>query len=354
MPHLRLRSAERRRPGARCARALAWCVAGALLLSAGAHGADRADLAAGPALPTTPLPSDVAGWIARVQQAALERSYTGTFVVTTDSGASIGSRIWHACQGEQHIERIETLDGPPRTIFRRNGQMRTFLHGTHTAVMESLGSTAPFSSAVPALASKLDLLYRAVQQGSGRVAGHEADVVLLQPRDDLRFGYRLWSERRSGLVLRMQTVQADGRVREQASFLQLDLDAPVSLAALSRAMDDLSGYRALAVVPERTVQDAERSWVLREPVPGFALQGCRVPQVRPQTMQCNYSDGLASVSLFFEPTPAGKTVPVVARWSAGATQALARPLDATTWLTAVGEVPAATLVLFAERLVRAR
>ncbi|MGP1685277.1 MAG: MucB/RseB C-terminal domain-containing protein, partial [Giesbergeria sp.] len=71
-------------------------------------------------------------------------------------------------------------------------------------------------------------------------------------------------------------------------------------------------------------------------------------------MQCSYSDGLASVSLFFQPVGPGPQAPVQARWSTGATQALARPLDATTRLTAVGEVPSATLLLFAERLVRAR
>ena len=178
-------------------------------------------------------------------------------------------------------------------------------------------------------------------------------MVLLRPRDALRYGYRVWSERRSGLVLRLQTVQADGRVREQASFLQLDLDAPVSLTELARAMDDLEGYRALTPAPQRKLQDAERAWTLRESVPGFALQGCRAPQAQPRTMQCSYSDGLASVSLFIEPVRPGTAV-AGARWSAGATQALARPLDADTWLTAVGEVPLDTLVLFADRLVRAR
>ena len=357
MRRLRPRSAERALVGVRGARgASGLLLVGALVLGAcmAAHAADRAGAAALSAERAGPLPSDVAGWIARVQHAALERSYTGTFVVVTDTGAASGSRIWHACQGDQHIERIEALDGPSRTIFRRNGEMRTFFHASHTAVTEPLGSSVPFSGAVPALASKLDLLYRAERQGRQRVAGHDADVVLFQPRDGLRFGYRLWSEHGSGLVLRLQTVQVDGRVREQASFVQLDLNASVSLAELSREMDDFSGYRTVAVAPERSLDDGERSWTLREQVPGFVLQGCRAPQARPDTMQCSYSDGLATVSLFFEPVHSGKPVPVVARWSAGATQALARPLDASTWLTAVGEVPPATLVQFANRLVRTR
>ncbi|MGP1692674.1 MAG: sigma-E factor regulatory protein RseB domain-containing protein, partial [Giesbergeria sp.] len=76
---------------AQCANAPAWA-AGAV--DAGAPSSSAA----------AQLPTDVAGWIARVQRAALERSYVGTFVVTTDAGATSGSRIWHACEGDQHME----------------------------------------------------------------------------------------------------------------------------------------------------------------------------------------------------------------------------------------------------------
>ena len=356
MRRLRLRSAER----CPAATPLARVCAGALVAlaaqcaNAPAWAAGAVDAGAPSSSAAAQLPTDVAGWIARVQRAALERSYVGTFVVTTDAGATSGSRIWHACEGDQHMERIEALDGPARTIFRRNGEMRTFFHASRTVVTEPLRRSTPFSGAVPALADQLDTLYRAERLGRQRVAGRDADVVWLRPRDALRFGYRIWSEQGSGLVLRLQTVEADGHVREQASFLQLELDAPVSLPALSQAMDDLQGYRALAQVPQRELPQEESVWALREALPGFSLQGCRVPQTRGNAMQCTYSDGLASVSLFFETREGAQTLNALARWSAGATQALARPLDAHTWLTAVGEVPPATLMLFAERLVRVR
>ncbi|MCO5104793.1 MAG: MucB/RseB C-terminal domain-containing protein [Burkholderiaceae bacterium] len=301
-----------------------------------------------------PLPTDVAGWIARVQRAALERSYVGTFVVTTDAGATTGSRIWHAREGDRHMERIEALDGPARTIFRRNGEMRTFFHASRTVVTEPLQRALPFPGAVPALAAGLDRWYRAERLGRQRVAGLDADVVWLRPRDALRFGYRIWSEQGSGLVLRLQTVQADGHVREQASFLQVDLGTPVSLPALAREMEDTRGYRALAQLAPRELPPEEVAWTLREAVPGFSYQGCRASGTRGEAVQCTYADGLASVSLFFETRDGAVPAQTLARWSAGATQALARPLDAQTWLTVVGEVPAATLALFAERLVRVR
>jgi sigma-E factor negative regulatory protein RseB len=52
-------------------------------------------------------------------------------------------------------------------------------------------------------------------------------VVELNPRDKLRYGYRIWSEKKSGLVVKLQTLDVDGRVLEQAAFSELQLDAPV-------------------------------------------------------------------------------------------------------------------------------
>ncbi len=297
------------------------------------------------------LPEDVAGWITRLRRAAQQQSYKGTLVVTTDAGNVAGSRVWHACRDGQQIERVDVLDGPARTVFRRDGEMRTFLHASREVTEGEVTATAVFPKLLPAQAERLDALYRAQRKGVERVAGHEADVVWLVPRDTLRFGYRIWSERHTGLVLRVQTVQGDGQILEQISFLELDLTTPVPFDRLSQAMDDVTGYSRLpAEVVKGSVSPAH--WRLRSAVPGFALQGCRGSSTQTNTTQCNYGDGLTSVSVFFESFGSGSPPRAAARWSAGATRAIARPLDASTWLTVVGEVPTVTLVMFAERLER--
>ena len=48
--------------------------------------------------------------------------------------------------------------------------------------------------------SSIPEFYSARQTGSERVAGFDADVVQVQPKDGLRFGYRIWSEKKSGLA----------------------------------------------------------------------------------------------------------------------------------------------------------
>jgi sigma-E factor negative regulatory protein RseB len=67
-------------------------------------------------------------------------------------------------------------------------------------------------------------------------------------------------------------------------------------------------------------------------------------------MQWIFSDGLAAVSLFVEPFDRKRHTQEGA-WAMGATQTLAKRVD-DWWLTAVGEVPAPTLKLFAQELKR--
>lgn len=157
--------------------------------------------------------------------------------------------------------------------------------------------------------------------GRERVAGLDADVVAFIPRDAWRFGYRIWAEQGSGLALQLQTLDAEGRVLEQAAFSELAMESPAGLQAMLRMMGDMEGYRRAAVPLERTTADAE-GWRMRATVAGFVPQGCykkaRAVQAEvPRTvLQCIYSDGLATLSVFLSPMAPGGTrrVPVPSAW----------------------------------------
>lgn len=71
-------------------------------------------------------------------------------------------------------------------------------------------------------------------------------------------------------------------------------------------------------------------------------------------MQCLFSDGLASVSLFMELFDPRRHSAQTQISSVGATQLLAQRIAPDVWLTAVGEVPLQTLRLFAGQLERTR
>jgi len=299
----------------------------------------------------------IGDWLIRMHEASRKRAYIGTFVVSSSTGNLSSARIWHVCDGDQQIERVESLTGAPRSTFRRNDQVVTFLPESKVARTEKRESLGLFPSLLKSSDSSIPEFYSARQTGSERVAGFDADVVQVQPKDGLRFGYRIWSEKKSGLVVKLQTLDTDGRVLEQAAFSELQLDAPVRMDKLARMMADTQGYKVEKPELVKTTAQAE-GWELRNPVAGFKPMSCykrpTAAGTAEGTMQWIFSDGLASVSLFVEALDRQRHAQEVLL-SSGATQTLTRRLSDKSgewWLTVVGEVPAQTLKAFAQSLER--
>lgn len=314
--------------------------------------------AQGNPVPAGPPERSVVEWLLRLQQASRVPAYVGTFVVSSANGAMSSSRIWHVCEGNLELERVDALSGLPRSTYRRNDSVVTFLPEQRTVRVEQREAGGMF----PNLLSRGQSFatadhYAARPLGRERVAGFDADIVQLAPRDELRFGYRVWSESRTGLVLKMQTVDAMGRVLEQAAFSELQFDTPVSADKLQQMMARTDGFRVERLEPTRTTAAAE-GWELRNPIAGFQPRGCyrRPMAAAGSVVQWTFSDGLATVSLFLEPFDrqrhAGDGVTAM-----GATHTLTRRLadrSGEWWITAVGEVPPLTLKLFADAVQRKR
>jgi sigma-E factor negative regulatory protein RseB len=259
------------------------------------------------------------------------------------------------------------LTGAPRATYRQNDQVVTFLPQSKQVIQERRESLRLFPGLLKTRDTAISDFYTVRRLGGERVAGVDADVLLLEPRDRLRFGYRIWSERDTGLVVKLQTIDNDGHTLEQSAFSELQLNAPVSMAQLSEMMHDTHGYHVEKLEPLATSALAE-GWVLKPVVPGFTLLSCLrrpfattpapagaatgAPSGSVRTVQWIFSDGLASVSLFVEPLDRrgpNQEVSMVL----GATRLLSRQVQ-DAWLTVVGEVPLKTLQLFSRSLERPR
>jgi sigma-E factor negative regulatory protein RseB len=293
-------------------------------------------------------------WLMRMHEASRKRSYIGTFVVSA-GGAMSSAKIWHVCEGDQQMERVETLTGAPRSIFRHNDQVVTFMPEHKVVRSEKRESLGMFPQLLQSADGRLADYYKVKQEGVDRVAGVEADIVLLVPKDNLRFGYRVWTEQKKGLVVKLQTLDTDGKVLEQAAFSELQLDAPVKMDKLLQMMGKVEGYRVEKPVLVKTTASAE-GWLLKAPVAGFKPMSCykRPATANPaggeEPLQWIFSDGLASVSIFVEPFDRQRH-DRESSLSMGATQTITRQLDAY-WVTVMGEVPISTLKLFANGLER--
>lgn len=316
---------------------------------------------------------DAKYWLTRIHQAAGQRNFRGTFVVS--AGGSVASaRIVHFCRGSDQYERIESLDGQKRHIYRYNDLVHSFWPHERVAVVETRQAMREFPALLTAGADRIVEHYAVEPLGEGRVAGHEAHVLLLRPKDGWRFGYRLWAEKESGLLLRAEVFDHRDVVLEASAFSELMIGVKPQPERVLEAMKRLDGYDIKR--PVLASADLEREgWTFKQTPPGFrhlsSLKRPISPQPAPraaahadgatevmndaapaEVLQTIYSDGLTHVSVFIEPYDA-RLHRREMLMALGATQSLVRR-QGDWWLTVIGDVPRITLRAFADGLERRR
>lgn len=316
-------------------------------------------LAASPNSEVPVEPKQVRAWLTRIHEAASQRNFQGTFVVTA-GGAVSSARIAHFYDGSNQFERIESLDGQARHVFRHNDHVQTVWPQSRVAVVEQRDSVSSFPALLQADADRIVELYDVRPQGTDRVAGHEASVLTLRPRDAHRFGYRLWADRVTGLLLRADVLGDRGEMLESSAFSDVVIGVRPQPESVLLPMKKLDGFRVVRPISVPTTLDTE-GWSLRQVLPGFRQVSCvkrpldvaaeddpRTPS--PEAVQSIFSDGLTYVSVFIEPFSRERHTKSVLT-AIGATHTLMRQ-QGEWWVTVVGDVPASTLRAFANGLER--
>ncbi len=316
--------------------------------------------AAGPLEPAAGVqPTDARGWLSRIHIAANGRNYQGTMVFST-GGVVSSSRVAHFCVGDQVFERIEALDGKQRQVYRHNDLVHTVWPQAGLAVIERRSLQSNLPSATQSVDPRALDQYELRPEGRDRVAGRDAFVFLLQPRDEWRFAQRVWADHETGLMLRSDVIGPARAVLESAAFSEVEIGVRAQPESVLQSIRKLETLRVLRPAHVATQLEAQ-GWSLPRPVPGFRLASCvkRPADLQvsatgagslPEVTQAVYSDGLTHVSLFIEPFDAARHRKEL-QAQFGATHSFAARRG-EHWITVMGDVPPATLKQFFEALER--
>lgn len=289
-------------------------------------------------------------WLKRMVQANASLDYSGTFIYQSGN-TSESSRIVHGVDNGREMEWIEVLDGPPREVLRKNDEVRAFLPGEKRVVVENRSGGRGFPGKVT-VAPDLLLDYYTLKVGAGeRIAGHEARLLVLEPRDTLRFGHRFWIEANNALLLKAQVVDGRGQVIEQFSFTQLSIGSPIDFEAIKgRWQQPLAGWQVDNLLPGEVVSSTT-GWGLRRQVAGFhkiSEWRRRLGDTEGSVLHLLFSDGVAAISVFI--APVDKTRPIRSGTSSqGGVSMHVRQMSDHV-ITAVGEAPPATVRKIADSL----
>lgn len=302
-------------------------------------------------------PGTARGWLLRSQQAASTRNYQGT-LVSSGGGSVSSSRVVHFCEGSQQYERVEALDGEPRSLWRHNDLVQTVWPRVRVAVIEQRDPRASFPALLSGGGRRVLEWYELRPLGQDRVAGYDADVVLLKARDAVRFSQRLWAERQTGLLLRAEVLAPNGQPLESVAFSELAIGVKPQPEMVLAGLRRLDGYRVIRPNVQPATLESE-GWTLTALPPGFKEVHCAKRSLNPMggadapnVLQTIYSDGLTHVSLFIEPFQPGRHQAEVSA-AIGATHTLMGRRE-DHWITVMGDVPPDTLRRFAGALERKR
>ncbi|HEX8963387.1 MAG TPA: MucB/RseB C-terminal domain-containing protein [Rhodocyclaceae bacterium] len=295
-----------------------------------------------PALALAQAPDDALDWLYRVAEAPRKLTYSGTFIYQNGSKTET-SRITHLVDHGNELERIEVLDGSPRQVLRINDEVKCFLPESRLLVIEQRSAgRQTFPALLPASLAGLAEHYNIRKGATARVAGFDSQSIVVEPKDQLRYGRQFWVDTRTGIPLKARLVNERGEPIETFAFTELHIGGPVDRKALREAPAMSGGD--WKVVNVRTRSGDDDQWLFRTPLAGFRkIMGMKreMHPGLPGMTHIVFSDGLAAFSVFIEQLT-GSAKPETGQFAMGTVNIYKRIADGHL-LVVMGDLPPASL-----------
>jgi sigma-E factor negative regulatory protein RseB len=298
-------------------------------------------------------------WLERMNQALTARNYDCVFSHWQDGRVEM-LRIVHRNQNGQVTERLASLDGSGREFIRTGTELTCYLPDKRTVLVETQsGAAGSLLASFPTFDEKSAGFYDIQELLRTRINRRDTRVIAVTPRDEFRYGYRLWIDETTAMPLKTQLCDAHGRIIEQVVFASLTVANHIPDSAF-RPEVATDGFQWLRNDPSPVaagVPNTSALWSALKLPPGFHMT-VRSAQVLPgasdPVAHLVFTDGLASVSVFVESRSAQmpadqQSVSGVA--SVGSASAFSTFIDGHK-VTAVGEVPPATVRFIASSVKR--
>jgi sigma-E factor negative regulatory protein RseB len=291
-------------------------------------------------------------WLERMNQALTTRNYDGTFS-HWHGGKVEMLRIIHRVQDGAVAERLVSLDGSGREFIRSGLDVACYLPDKKTVLVERRPADESLLGGFPAVNQQTASFYDIREVERTRLNRRDTHLITVTPKDEFRYGYRLWIDESTGMPLKTQLCDGRGRVIEQIVFASLTLSSRIPDSAFKPEVstEGFQWLRNESAPAKEPPENASLVWNALKLPPGFKM-AARSAQVLPGSTDpvshLVFSDGLASVSVFVEmetkKTRESADEQTVTEESARlGSSSLYSTMMGGRKVTAVGEVPPATV-----------
>ena len=293
-------------------------------------------------------------WLERMNEALTSRNYDGTFS-HWQGGRVEMLRIIHRVQNGAVSERLVSLDGSGREFIRTGSNLACYLPDKRTVLVENRPAQESLLSGFPTINDQSASFYDIKEVAQTRVNRRPAHVITVTPKDEYRYGYRLWIDESTAMPLKTQLCDSRGRVIEQVVFASLTLAAKIPDAAFKPEVST-EGFQWLrndTTPPKDGAPVDTVVWEALKLPPGFKMTVRKAQTLPGSTAPVDhlvFTDGLASVSVFVEVRvqkpksndSSDDDAQVDESATVGSSSAFSTVIDGHK-VTAVGEVPPATV-----------
>jgi sigma-E factor negative regulatory protein RseB len=284
----------------------------------------------------------------RMTAAMSQMSYQGTFVYIQGDNVET-MRITHVSDRDGIRERLVAVSGPPREVLRDSSGVRWVLADDRSVFTDSAFNRSFFPELPLDHYDQTELSYSLKLGSEARIAGHRARNLKVLPRDRYRYGYSLWLEEHSGLLLKWELIDGNRKSLAKLVFTDVRLGSEVDTDELE-STSQLKKFKTVesALPSGHGLSKTTLRWKPDSLPPGFQLTAHRYfgQQDKGIYEHLVYSDGLATVSVYIESAGQnGESHAGVKRL--GTTHAFSRKTD-DMLITVVGDVPAITVKFIAE------
>ena len=292
--------------------------------------------------------TDGLAWLQRIHAATNKLSYAGTFVYQNGQQSET-SRIFHLVEGQGVRERLETLDGQQREVVRNGDEVKCYLPESMTVKIDKQADRQIFPALLPANLKEITEHYTVRKGEIERIAGFDCQAIVLEPKDKMRYGHKLWADVNTGMLLKAKTFDEKGDVVEQFAFTQIAIGGHIAKEQLKARFSEKARDWRVENSAGVATSLAASGWSITPGLPGFrkVTEMKRTQGGSSQVRHVVYSDGMAAVSVFIEPM-APKAQAAQAGWSRqGAINIYSRQV-ADHLVTVVGEAPLESVKKIAE------
>ena len=284
----------------------------------------------------------------RMQSALQDLNYHGTLVYLQD-GQVQSMRIVHKASANGEYKRLVNLNGVAREVIRKDDVVTCYMPDKKKVTVDKRQyNRHMLSKLADNDFSALQEHYEFQLEAEDRIAGLKAQRVLIQPKDKLRYGYRLWLGVKDALLLKSDLLNVSGTVLEQVMFADINIVDQIPMEML-KPVSSSKGFSWFRHGGEDKHQhDMSENWKIKSLPKGFSIS-THVRQALPDsdqpTEQWIATDGLASVSIYVEKHMDG-TDAFEGVMQKGAMNIFGLLLS-DHQVTVVGEVPANTVEMIA-------